>query len=280
MTGGDGLAPGARVGPYRLEEFLGEGAMAVVYRAVRDGDGQVVALKVLKSKLTADPTYQRRFVHEARAAQAVQHPHLVTILESGEADGRVYLAAAYVGGGSLAARLERERLDLAEILRIAAEVASGLDALHDAGLVHRDVKPANIMLDPQARAALTDFGLAKGPAFTALTRPGTVMGTLDYLAPELIRGQPGSPASDRYAFACVVYECVAGRPPFGDKGMFQVARAHLSEEPPDPTADRPDVPAQVAWAILQGLAKDPDLRPLTAGEYANMLAVSSRQFTT
>jgi serine/threonine protein kinase len=275
-----GLGPGERVGPYVLERFLGQGAMAVVFRALRHTDGQVVALKILKAKLAADPVYQRRFVHEARAATEVQHRHLVPILEAGEADGRFYLAVAFVGGRSLAVRLEQEGpLPLPDVLRITAEAAAGLDALHASGLVHRDIKPSNIMLDENGSAALTDFGLAKGPAYTVLTRPGTVMGTLDYLAPELIKGQAGSPASDIYAFGCVIFECIAGRPPFGEKGMFQVAMAHMNEEPPDPTVGRPDVPSHLAWAVLQALSKDPSRRPPTATAYAHMLNVSSRQFT-
>jgi serine/threonine protein kinase len=274
---GTEVRTGGRIGAYRLEEFLGEGAVAVVFRAVHEPDGTVVALKVLKERLSADPVYQRRFVHEARAASEVQHKHLVPILEAGQADGKHFLAVAFVAGRSLADRIDAEGpLPVDDVLRIAAEAASGLDALHNHGLVHRDIKPSNIMLTEDGSAALTDFGLAKGPAYTVLTSPSQVMGTLDYLAPELVRGEQGSSASDMYAFGCVIYECLAGTPPFAARGMFQVAMAHLNEEPPDPVALRPELPGELSWALLQALAKDPARRPPTAIAYAHMLRLAAR----
>jgi serine/threonine-protein kinase len=269
-------AAGQTLGPYRLEQTLGEGAVGTVYRAVRTTDGRVVALKVLKDKLAADEIYRRRFAHEARAAQEVQHKHLVQILEAGEADGRSYLAVAFIGGGTLEERLAGGPLPLDDILRLAAGAGAGLDALHAAGLVHRDVKPSNIMLTEEGSALLTDFGLAKGPAYTVLTRAGQVVGTLDYLAPELIKGQGATPATDLYALGCVVYECVAGEPPFAGKGLLEIGMAHLDEEPPDPVRSRPDLPAGLAWAVSQALAKDPSQRPPTATAFANMLSVSAR----
>jgi serine/threonine-protein kinase len=266
---------GASIGGYRLEGVLGEGAMGVVYKAV--GDSQTVALKVLKPALSEDDVFRRRFAHEARAAAAVRHRHLVPILEAGEAEGRQYLAVSYVSGGSLDDRLERDRtLPLEDLLSLAADVAAGLDALHRQGLVHRDVKPSNIMLEEDGTAALTDFGLAKGPAYTVLTKPGQVMGTLDYLAPELIRGEEASPASDIYALGCVVYECIAGAPPFGGKSMFEVGAAHLQEEPSDPASARDDFPAGVSWAVVQALAKNPAGRPPTATAYSHLLRTAAR----
>jgi serine/threonine-protein kinase len=273
---GDGeLSPGDRLGPYRLESLLGEGAMGVVFRATREPDGEVVALKVLKRLLSKDEVYRRRFVHEARVAAEVSHKHLVPILEAGEAEERSYLAVKYVSGRSLEERIrEGGPLGLDEFLKVAAQAGSALDALHHKGLVHRDVKSSNIMIDDQGDASLTDFGLAKGPAYTVLTRPGQVMGTLDYMAPELIKGEPATTASDIYAFGCVIYECIAGAPPFSHKSMLQVGLAHLGEEPPDPLASRPELAKELTWATLQALAKEPERRPPTATAYGHMLRVA------
>src|SRR5205085_10034952 len=141
---------------------------------------------------------------------------------------------------------------------------AGLDALHAAGLVHRDVKPANVLFDENGRALLTDFGLAKGPAYTVLTRTGQIVGTLDYLAPELIRGGPASPATDVYALGCLAYECATGQPPFAGKSIFGLSSAILDQDPDDPCTLRPDMPAAMGWAVLQALAKDPAERPPTA----------------
>jgi serine/threonine protein kinase len=267
------LQPGDSLGPYRLEELLGEGAMGIVYRAVRDGD--TVALKVLKQRLSSDDVFRRRFEHEARIAAEVEHKHLVPILEAGQVDGRQYLASRYVPGRSLAQRIDdASPLPLEDVLALVADVASGLDALHRQGLVHRDVKPSNIVLDEHGLAALTDFGLAKGPAYTILTKPGQVMGTLDYLAPELIRGEEATPATDIYALGCVIFECLTGEPPFAGMSLFEVGSAHLSAEPPDPCARVPDPPPGLGWAAQRALAKDPGERPPTATAYASLLHVA------
>lgn len=265
------------LGPYRLEEVLGEGAIGVVYRAVRDSDCKTVALKVLKRDLSQDAMYRSRFAREARAAAEVTNKHLVPILDAGDADGRYYIASAYVPGGSLADRLESGgALPIRDTVRIAAGIAAGLDALHGAGLVHRDVKPSNIMLDANGSAALTDFGLAKGPAYTVLTKPGEVMGTVDYLAPELIRGGGAAPASDVYSLGCTVYECLIGAPPFAEKSLFELTAAHLEEAPPELRGRRPEVPEELAWAVAQALAKQPEDRPPTATAYAHMLRLAAR----
>jgi serine/threonine protein kinase len=270
------VEPGGRVGPYQLQEQLGEGAVGLVFHAVREPDGLEVALKVLRPELSGDQTFRHRFVHEARAASEVHHKHLVTIIEAGEVDGRSYLAVEFVRGRTLQRRLEDEGpLPIPEVVRIVAQIAAGLDALHRAEIIHRDVKPSNVMLDAHEEAALTDFGLAKGRAYTVLTKPGQVMGTLDYLAPEILRGAEATPASDVYALGCLAYECIAGRAPFADKSLFELAAAHLNLDPPDPGADRDDAPEGLSWGVLRALAKEPSQRPPTATAYAHMLGFAA-----
>jgi serine/threonine-protein kinase len=270
------LEAGRRIGAYRLEEQLGEGGMGVVFRAVREPEGGEVALKVLRAELANDETFRQRFAHEARAAVEVRHKHLVPILEAGEAEGRPYLVVVYVPGPTLEQRLAKAPpMPIDQVVRVVAHVASGLDALHAAGIVHRDVKPSNVIIDPSGAAKLTDFGLAKGRAYTVLTKPGMVMGTLDYLAPEVLRGGDATSASDLYALGCLAYECTAGRTPFSDTSMFELASAHLNIEPPDPCANRSDAPEGLSWAILQALAKEPENRPPTATAYAHLLTFAA-----
>jgi serine/threonine protein kinase len=273
-SSGHELAPGDSLGPYRLEELLGEGGMGLVFRAVRE-DGEVVALKVMRFELIEDPVFGRRFEQEARAASEVSEPHLVPVLEAGQAEGRRYLASKYIPGGTLEDKLDEGPLAVADTAKWAQDVGAGLHALHEAGIVHRDLKPSNIIIDPEGVAMLTDFGLAKGRAYTVLTKPGQVMGTLDYLAPELLRGSEATAASDIYALGCLAYECTAGRAPFADSSMFDLASAHLNVEPPDPCANRPDAPEGLSWAILQALAKDPGGRPPTATAYAHLISFAA-----
>jgi class 3 adenylate cyclase/predicted Ser/Thr protein kinase len=269
------LAPGMALDGYVVEEFLGDGATGTVYRAV-DAEGDVVALKVLKAELADDQVFRRRFEHEVRAAGEVHDEHLVGIRGSGEADGLLYIAMEFLEGRPLNGIIETEkRLDTKATLRVVAHIGVALDALHEAGIVHRDVKPSNIIVGEE-RAVLTDLGLAKGRAYTVLTRPGQIMGTLDYMAPEIIKGEEAGPASDIYGLACIAYECIAGHPPFADKGVFQVGMAHVVDEPSDPTAGLTDVPSGVGWAITQALAKDPAKRPPSGIAFANLLKMGAK----
>ena len=270
-TPGRELQPGDTLGPYRLEELLGEGAMGLVFRAVRESDGESVALKVMRFELIEDPVFGRRFEQEARAASEVNEPHLVPVLEAGQAEGRRYLASKYIPGGTLEDKLDEGALDVRETAKYAQDVAAGLNALHQAGIVHRDLKPSNIIIAEDGTALLTDFGLAKGRAYTVLTKPGQVMGTLDYLAPELVKGEPATPQTDIYSLGCTIYECIAGQPPFADKEGIQVGLAHVAEPPPDLSEFRDDLTPEFEDAVLSALAKDPAERPQTAGEYADRL---------
>jgi serine/threonine protein kinase len=276
ISGAPDLSLGELLGPYRLESVLGEGAVGVVFRATRVLDEEVVALKVLKRLLSRNEVYRQRFVREARVASEVRHTHLVPILDLAEARGYLYLVVAYVEGGSLADRIAAHgALPVEDTVRLAAEMASALDALHRSGIVHRDVKPSNVMLDPEGRAAVTDFGLAKGPAYTVLTEPGQVMGTLDYIAPELIRGEETGPPADVYALGCVVHECLAGTPPFADRRLFEIAAAHLDDTPPDVSELRSDVPRAVAEVLQRAMAKEPAERPRTGTAFANLLRAAT-----
>jgi serine/threonine-protein kinase len=269
------------LGPYRLEEQLGEGSMGCVFRARRAGSsGEPVALKVVRVELATDDRYRQRFLHEARAASEIRHPHLVDVLDAGEVDGRQFLAMRLVHGRVLDQHIsDHAPLSVGAIVRIATEIGGALDALHAVGLVHRDIKASNILLDEDNghAAALVDFGIAKGTGYTPLTRPGQIVGTLDYLAPERIRGEPASPASDIYGLGCVVYECVAGRPPFGSKGSMATVLAHLEQEPTDPCASRVDLPAAFGAAVNAALAKDPTERPPSGRAYADLLHAVSAQ---
>ena len=268
---------GQRLGPYRIEGLLGQGGMGIVFRARHD-DGRTVALKVLRDELAADDGYRQRLAHEARAAAEVDHPNLAPVLEAGEADGRLYLAVRYVDGRSLAERLAvGGPLAVDELVRLAADVAAGLDALHRRGIVHRDIKPANILLGADGTAVLGDFGLAKSRAWTVLTRTGQVLGTANYLAPEVIRGQSATPLSDLYGLGCVLFECLAGASPFAGRGVLRVGMAHLQEEPGDPAAGRDDVPPALAWTVRQALAKDPADRPPSAVALARMLRLAAAE---
>lgn len=273
----DGEPRGVEVGGYRIEERLGEGGMGEVFRAVRLSDGQEVALKLLKTGLQGDARQQRRFEREARAAREITHRHLVEVLDAGEYAGRSYLVMRYVPGRSLEELLAaRGPLPVPDVTRLMLDVASGLDALHGAGLVHRDIKPSNILLEADGSASLADFGLAKRRDYSALTQPGQMMGTLNYVAPELWRGEEPGPPADLYALGCVVFQCLAGRTPFAGRSLFEIGLAHLDESPPDPCADRSDGTAALSEFALQALAKDPADRPPNATAYARLLLVAAR----
>ena len=266
------LAPGERVGPYTVTSLLGEGGMGFVYQAsVPDGDP--VALKLIKSSLADDEMFIRRFEREAKAAASVQHSHVVSVLDLGIDGDKRWMALELVRGGSLEDRLAREgSLPLEEAVRVGLEVSSALDALHGVGLVHRDVKPANILMGEDGRTQLTDFGLAKQRDASVLTQAGQTVGSMDYMAPEQIRGETEvTGAADVYSLGCVLYECITGATPFADKEGMRILWAHLQEEPPDPCAKRQDAPSSLGWAITQALRKEPSHRPPTATAYARMV---------
>jgi serine/threonine protein kinase len=266
---------GDMVGPYRVDSMIGEGGMGRVYRAVGP-DGTVVALKVVKAELAKDDVFRRRFEREAGTAARVAHSNVVPVLSTGEQDGIPYMAQQFVTGGSLEDKIKREgKLDLRETVDLLTQVADGLDALHAEGLIHRDVKPGNILLDGEGKAYITDFGLMKDREASVLTRPGQALGSMDYMAPEQIRGEEVTAQSDVYALGCVMIECLSGQPPFADRQGMRILWAHLQEDPPDPAAGRDDVPPDVGWAVTRALEKEPEKRPPTATAYAHMVRIAA-----
>ena len=210
--------------------------MGRVYRAL-GADGQPVALKIVRGDIAEDSVFRARFQREARIAQQVQNRHVVPVLDTGEHEGVPYLSQRFVEGGSLEQKLKAEgRLDVPTTL---ADLRAGRRwagrAVSPAGMVHRDVKPGNVLLDDDGTALITDFGLAKDNEGTNLTRPGQALGSMDYMSPEQIRGEEVSAATDVYALGCVLCECLTGAPPFADRQGMRVLWAQLQDDPPDPT---------------------------------------------
>ena len=236
------FAAGSRIAGYRLEEQIGQGGMAVVFRARDERLGRVVALKILAPGLAGDAEFQRRFISESRAAAAIDDPHIVPVFSAGEADGVLFIAMRYVAGGDAHSLMHREGpLPPGRVAAIISPVASALDAAHRAGLLHRDVKPSNMLMDVQPgrpdHVYLSDFGLAKEVASTSgVTRAGEVMGTLDYMSPEQIRGQLIDGRADQYALACSAFELLSGAPPFHRDEPTAAMYAHVSESPPQLTS--------------------------------------------
>jgi serine/threonine protein kinase len=272
------LSPGEQVGQYRIEGVLGSGATALVYRAVR-ADGRAVALKLILPELSIDATFRRRFELEVSIAQRVTHPNVVPVLDSGEYEGSPWLTQALVPGGSLVERLKAAGpLPVPEAVEILQQVAGGLDAVHAAGLVHRDMKPANILLEADGRACITDFGMARDTdTDRRLTRPGQTIGSMNYMAPEQIEAGEVGPFTDVYALGCVLYECMVGMTPFGDKPGMGVLMAHLDDAPPHPSDRRPELARELGDAILLALAKPPAERPASASEYAERVSAAAAQ---
>jgi serine/threonine protein kinase len=271
-----GLAAGSVVAGYRVESRIGAGGMAMVFRARDESLGRTVALKVLAPALADDAAFRERFIRESRAAAVVDHPHIIPVYGAGEFDGVLYIAMRYVSGGDLRALLRREgQLSPSRAAFLLSPLASALDAGHAAGLVHRDVKPANVLIDTSPgrpdHLYLSDFGLAKGNATTGLTGTGQFLGTLDYCAPEQIGGRPARPQTDQYALGCVAYTMFSGTVPFPRDEVTAALWAHMSEPPPPVTALRPDLPPAVDTVLARAMAKDPDDRYQTCAEFAEAI---------
>jgi serine/threonine protein kinase len=268
--------PGDTVSGYTIESQLGEGGMGRVYKAV-GADGQPVALKTVKEELAGNEILLKRFRREAEIAQRISHPNVVAVVATGDRDGLPWAAQRFVGGGSLQDRLNHGTLDLAQVIAIFKPVAAGLDVLHENGLVHRDLKPGNILIDERGQPFIADFGLAKDLLHqgTVLTRPGQTLGSMDYMAPEQIRGEEVTAATDVYALACMLYELLTGQPPFGFQVGIRTLWAHLQDAPPHPSDFAPTLPRAVGDALLKGLEKDPDDRPRSASALVELIEAAA-----
>jgi hypothetical protein len=257
---------GTEIAGYSIERLLGRGGMGRVYLAEDTRLGRKVALKVLDPELAEDPRFRDRFTRESRLAASLDHPNVVPIHEAGEADGVLYIAMRYVEGTDLARLIEAEGpLPLERTVSIVSQVAAALDAAHEQGLIHRDVKPGNILIGRGDHTYLTDFGLIKRrEQGTALTKTGQFMGSVDYAAPEQIEGKPVDGRADVYSLGCVLYQCLVGEPSYPRDTEVAVMYAHLNDRVPRPTLKRQELPPAVDAVVAKAMAKQPAERYETA----------------
>jgi serine/threonine-protein kinase len=252
------------LGDYRIEGIVGVGRMGVVYLAIDRITGRAIALKVLREDVAIDPVYRERFRREGTLLAQLNHPHVLPIFGMGEIDGDLYIATRLVSATLRNAILAGPiRVDHA--MTVLSCVASALDVAHAHGVVHRDVKPANVLMDPGPQVYLGDFGLARDPEGEALTAPGQVLGTIDYMAPELLDGERVGPATDIYGLACLAVETLTGIVPYTRDTDAATMYAHIVEPAPSVHERRPSLPVALDDVIAAGMAKDPDERPPSAG---------------
>jgi serine/threonine protein kinase len=248
-------------GRYELEELVGHGGMSSVYKARDSLLERNVALKILHEQYHSDEDFVERFKHEARSVAQLQHPNIVTVIDRGEEEGRQYIVFEYIDGENLKEYVVRKgRLEVQDALEITVEVARGLAFAHGQGLVHRDVKPQNVLLNGDGRAKVTDFGIARTVDVEGMTQTGMVMGTSNYIAPEQASGKEVDAQTDVYSLGVVLYELLAGEVPFPGETFVAVAMKHVHEPPPNLLEKRGDVPPRVAAAIDRALEKDPGRR--------------------
>ena len=270
------LSEGQTFGGYHIIGLVGSGGMGLVYRAEQRILGRTVALKVIRPEIAGSGDYRARFLREARFAAAVDHPHVVSVFDAGEQDGRLYLAMQWVDGLDLGTLIDREqRLAPERAVLIGVQLAGALQAVHDAGLVHRDVKPSNVLvrdIGGHDHAYLTDFGIAKAPAAQdSLTRTGWVIGTPGYLSPEQIRGEQPGPRSDLYALGCVVFQALTGQPPFEGDSDLAVRWAQATTPPPPASSLCPALGTRYDAFLARALAVDPDERFMSGTAFAEAL---------
>jgi serine/threonine protein kinase/Flp pilus assembly protein TadD len=263
---GKSIPPGTVISRYRIVERIGAGGMADVYLADDMELKRRVALKFLSAKYVSDPESKARFVREAQAAAALEHPNIIAVYEVAEFKGRPFIAMQYVPGESLRDMMAGPRLSIERIVRLAAGIASGLDRAHQSGVVHRDIKPGNILLDREGRPMIADFGVAAVSEGKAEVSDESTAGTLGYMSPEQIQGLPVDPRSDLFSFGIVLYEMLTGRRPFTGEYEASIQYAVVHETPPSVSEVRPDVPSRLARIVEKSLAKDPAQRYATAAQ--------------
>ena len=274
------IGTGTKLGPYEVQDFIGQGAMGVVYRAYHAELERTGAVKVMQA-ITPDADTVARFRHEAQAIAKMRHPNIVDVYDFGEFQGTPYMIVEYVPGGSLAAKMNHGTLDQDGAIRYLRGIAAGLDYAHEHGVVHRDVKPANVLLTAEDAPVLADFGLAKllqGSSLKSMT--GVTTGTPAYMAPEQVTGGKVGPASDRYSLATIAYEMLTGVIPFDGEALMELLYAQVHREPPSPSSRNPSLGPQVDEVIKRGLAKDPATRWESSSALVDALAAALRSPAT
>jgi eukaryotic-like serine/threonine-protein kinase len=268
-------------GRYRVADVLGRGGMAVVYLARDDELERPVAIKVLARHLADDPVFRDRFLREARLAARLSHPNIVQIYDAGEDHGDPYIVMECVEGRSLADELESSgALDPARVVDLGVQVCAGLEHAHAAGLVHRDIKPGNLLLGERDTVKIADFGIARAAETTRLTQMGSVLGTAAYLSPEQALGEEVTAAADVYSLGCVLFECLTGRTPYVFDTLAELAVKHR-EEPITPLRElRPDIPEELEAVVMRSLARNPEYRPPSAAALGRDLAVTTTDDVT
>jgi hypothetical protein len=268
------IGPGTRLGQYEVQEFIGQGAMGVVYRAYHSQLERTGAVKVMQA-ISPDADNVARFRHEAQAIARLRHPNIVDVYDFGEFEGMPYMIVEYVPGGSLSSRMSHGPLDQATALKYLRGIAAGLDYAHDHGIVHRDVKPANVLLTADDTPVLADFGLAKllqGSSLKSMT--GVTTGTPAYMAPEQVTGSKVGPAADRYSLATIGYEMLTGVIPFDGEALMELLYAQVHRYPAPPSARQPSLNRSVDGVIMRGLAKDPAARWESCAAFVDALSSS------
>ncbi|HHW43609.1 MAG TPA: Stk1 family PASTA domain-containing Ser/Thr kinase, partial [Desulfotomaculum sp.] len=254
---------------YEILEQLGGGGMAIVYKGRDTFLNRLVTIKMLRPEFSSDQDFTRRFRREAQAVASLSHPHIVSIYDVGQEEGVQYLVMEYVDGEDLKTLIRREgALDAERAVQIALQVLEALEHAHENNIVHRDIKPHNILLTKSGRAKLTDFGIAREATAATVTQTDTIVGSVHYLSPEQARGEVAGPKSDIYSLGVVLYEMLTGTVPFAGDSPISVAIKHIQEEPEPPSRRNPAIPPALEQVVLRALAKNPGQRFASAREMA------------